>query len=77
MSQDCHSKLDDEKNREEDLLVLHFRGEHHEFTQLHHAFNLNQKGTVSQDCLSKFNDEKDREEDLLVLHLRGEHHEFT
>ncbi len=71
------SQWDEEGHRTKDLLGLHLRGEHQEFTQLHHAFNLKQKGTVSQDCHSKLNDEKYREEDLLVLNLHGEHHEFT
>ncbi len=46
MSQDCHSKLDDEKNRTKDLLGLHLRGKHQEFTQLHHAPNLKQEGQL-------------------------------
>ncbi len=71
------TQWDEEGHRAKDLLVLHLRGEHHEFTQLHHALNLKQKGTVSQDCLSKLDDEKYREEDLLVLNLHGERLEFT
>ncbi len=71
------SQWDEEGHRAKDLLRLHLRGEHHEFTQLHHAFNLKQKEKVSQDFHSKLDDEMHREEDLLVLHLRGEHQEFT
>jgi hypothetical protein len=37
------SQWDEEGHRAKDLLGLHLRGEHHEFTQLHHAFNLKQK----------------------------------
>ncbi len=51
------SQWDEEGYRAKDLLGLHLRGEHHEFTHLHHAFNLKQKGRVSQVCHSKVDDE--------------------
>jgi hypothetical protein len=68
------SQWDEKGHRAKDLLGLHFRGEHHEFTQLHHVLNLKQKGTVSQDCHSKLDDEKFREENLLDLNNHGELH---
>jgi hypothetical protein len=70
------SQWDEEGHRAKDLLGLHLRGEHHEFTQLHHALNLKQEGALSHDYHSKSDDEY-RAKDLLGLHLRGERHEFT